>query len=272
MNRKFLSLTIISLMLVGLITTHATANSGVISKATPTPSMQTELPINQTISINNACTQSISEYDMIKHLQHYSSNQLKGLGYSKLDIKQIRQPLKSKEHYGKLTYTISYSKFYIKKKTTYLKTKMTWNWSKKPICLLSDIAAMTTSESFTKDSAKATIQYYSYGNKKKKGAVTHPSVKTKNSGRGVYIYIPMGKNWSRDGRCYRNIALSGSISTSWSVGKKLSQFGISSNYGHTIAFCSPSVSFGSGTSIGFSPYLTCSSGDEAYQKVKTKKK
>lgn len=210
---------------------------------------------------------TVSEYDMIKDLQSCSYSALESEGYTQEEISKIKAPLKAKSSYGNVTYTISYDKMYQKGGQTYLHTRMTWNWSKAPICQFTDIPAMTTSESFTMDSAKSKVQYYSYGNKKIKSTLSHPTVKTKSSGRGVFIRVDMGKNYDSYNHKNKNIALSGSISSSWSTGKKLKQVGISSNYGHATASCSVSVSFGKGISISFSPSNNCKRGDEAYAKA-----
>lgn len=219
---------------------------------------------------STAATKTVSEYDMIKALQKYSNSELKAMGCADDEISEIKQPLKAKGKYGKVTYTISYSKMYQKNGETFLKTKMTWDWSSAPIALHTDIPAMTTSENFTKDSATAKVQYYLYGNKNNKSSTASPTVKTKDSGTGVFIKVAMGKNWNKSDHVYKEVALSGSITTSWSLGKKVKSVGISSNYGHSVISVSPSVSFGTGISISFSPAKSCKSGDEAYEKAKLK--
>ena len=215
-------------------------------------------------------SKTVSEYDMIKELKQFSKDELREKGFSQEDITAISRPLKAKEHYGNVTYTITYDKMYQKNGETFLRTKMTWNWSKAPLNILTDIPAMTTSETFTKDSASAKVQYYWYGNKKNKSSSSKPSVKPKNAGQGVYIKVTMGKNFDVSEHSYKEIALSGSITTSWSVSKKLKQVGIASNYGHSIIVCTPSVSFGSSASISFTPSIKCKSGDEAYMKATLK--
>ncbi len=95
-------------------------------------------------------------------------------------------------------------------------------------------------------------------------------VKTKDAGRGVFTRITMGKNWDTDKKRYKNVAMAGSITTSWSIGKKVTQVGIASNYGHIVVSAAPTPlqpNFGGGASISFAPKLVCRSGDEAYKKV-----
>ena len=217
-----------------------------------------------------AVSKSVSEYEMIKELRQYPTDTLKENGFSQKEITAIKGPLKAKSKYGNITYTINYDKMYQKNGETFLRTKMTWDWSKAPICLLTDIPAMTTSETFTKDSATAKVQYYAYGNKNKKTSTSSPKVKTANAGQGVYIKLSMGKNFDVSEHSYKEIPLSGSITTSWSVSKKLKQVGIASNYGHTILSCTPSVSFGRSAAIGFTPEKRCKYGDEAYLKATLK--
>ena len=216
----------------------------------------------------NTYTREVSEYDMLKAVQKASNAELKNNGFTEADIIALKKPLKGKEHYGKVTYTISCLKFTPQKDQTDLKTKMTWSWSKQPAALTTDIAAMTTSENFTKDSSSATVKYYEYG-EKSLGVTSQKSVvKTKNAGTGVFTRITMGKNWDADKKRYKKVDMAGSVTTSWSVGKKVTQVGISSNYGHSIVAVSPSVSFGGGATISFTPKGKCKSGDEAYLKVK----
>ena len=123
---------------------------------------------------------------------------------------------------------------------------------------------MNTSESFRKVSASSTVQYYSYGNLKKKSIVRHPKVKTSNSGRIVFIRIDMGKGL--DIHTYKNIALSGQMTTSWVLGEKVKQVGAGSDYGHSVFFGSPSISTES-ESIEFTPAWRIHYGDEAYAKA-----
>lgn len=217
----------------------------------------------------NTYTREVSEYDMLKAAQKASNVELKNNGFTEADIIALKKPLKGKEHYGKVMYTISCLKFTPKKDQTDLKTKMTWSWSKEPAALVTDIAATTTSENFTKDSSSATVKYYKYGHKDQGVTSQNAIVKTKDAGRGVFTRITMGKNWDTDKKRYKNVAMAGSITTSWSIGKKVTQVGIASNYGHIVvsAAPTPSVSFGGGASISFAPKLVCRSGDEAYKKV-----
>lgn len=215
-------------------------------------------------------SKTVSEYDMIKELQGYTTSQLESKGYTATEINSIQQPLATKETYGKVTYTITYDQMYQKNGETFLRTKMTWNWSKVPTFLFNDIMAMTTSEAFTKDSATAKVQYYWGGNKSKKSNLVTETVKTKSSGAGVYASFPMGKDWDRDNRTYKEIAMSGYMQTSWSISGKYTQVGISSNYGHSVITGTPSVSFSKAASISFTPEERCKSGDEAYDKAKLK--
>jgi hypothetical protein len=128
-----------------------------------------------------------------------------------------------------------------KKDQTDLKTKMTWSWSKEPAALVTDIAAATTSENFTKDSSSATVKYYKYRHKDQGITSQNAIVKTKDAGRGVFTRITMGKNWDTNKKRYKKVAMAGSITTSWSIGKKVTQVGIASNYGHTIIGAAPSI-------------------------------
>lgn len=214
-------------------------------------------------------TRTVSEYDMIKSLQSKTDLQLTQGGYSKKEIKQIRTVTQAKEKYGKVTYTVSYSKMKYKKGVTYLTTKTTWSWSKKPVFALKDIIGMTTSSAFTKDKGSTKVVYYLYGNKNKKREVTSQKVKTNGAGTGTFIRIKVGKEYDKEAKTYRKIALSGSMTVTWSVNGKIRQTGIASNYGHSVLSLTPSVSFSAtGVSMGFTPSISCLSGDEAYKKAK----
>ena len=80
---------------------------------------------------------------------------------------------------------------------------MTWSWSKEPAALVTDIAAATTSENFTKDSSSATVKYYKYGHKDQGITSQNAIVKTKDAGRGVFTRITMGKNWDTNKKRYK---------------------------------------------------------------------
>ena len=59
----------------------------------------------------NTYTREVSEYDMLKAAQKASNVELKNNGFTEADIIALKKPLKGKEHYGKVTYTISCLKF-----------------------------------------------------------------------------------------------------------------------------------------------------------------
>ncbi len=280
MRRRILKIITFALLTLSLVTSYGFAEeldldvrSDNIDSITEVEDMKSAIK-NDVDGATNSSTatsgltisKTISEYDIIKNLRGYSKSELKGLGYTDSDIKAIKAPMKAKEKYGNVTYTIKYSNMYQKKGETFIKTTMTWDWSSAPIMQYTDIAAMTTSETFTKDSANSTVQYYKYGNKKIKSIKSNPTVKTKNSGRGVFIRIKMKKNYDKSEHAYKDIALSGKITASWSVGKKVKQVGVSSNYGHSKIKCDISASFGSGASISFTPEKKVQYGDEAYEK------
>ena len=270
--KKILSIFVLSVMIFCANFT-GTAHAISVDNLSNSTIDNTQISIDRLkgLPIGTIATRTVSEYDMLKELQQKTDAQLKKDGYSLTDISAIRQPLKAKSKYGNVTYTISYTEMYQKKGITYLTTKMTWNWSTRPVCVLTDIAAMTNSEKFVKVSASAVVQYYSYGNKKSKSYQVKPTVNTKDSGTGTYIKIAMGKDYDRIAKDYKNIALSGSMTVKWSISGKYKQTGISSNYGHTIITCTPSVSFGSKSgSISFTPVKKCKCGTEAYAIAKLK--
>ena len=213
-------------------------------------------------------SKTVSEYDMIQDMRLLSKEELRQAGLTDNDIMRINQPLKARETYGKVTYTITFTDMYQKNGNTYLKTKATWSWSKAPTVLLTDVIAMTTSESFTKDSAACKINYYPNGDKNRAKTTYSGTVKTEDAGRGVFSRISMGNDWDVANHSYKRIAMSGYMTTTWSIGKKITQAGIASNYGHSIVGCTPSISIGKKTaSISFTPEKKCKSGDEAYTKA-----
>jgi hypothetical protein len=200
-----------------------------------------------------------SEYDMLKSLRKYSKAELRKMGYSKEAIESIKKPLKAKGKYGGLTYTISWSSMRLKNGSTYVDTKMTWKWSRAPVSLCTDIAEIATGADFKADSAGSKVQYYTYGDKKKKSIVKHPAVKTKKSMSIAFIRIDMGRDWNSSEHAYRNVALSVQMEVTWRVKEKWRSVGLSSNYGHFIMTGPPSVYYDT-----FTPAWKCRSGDEAY--------
>ncbi len=223
-----------------------------------------EIDIDNLIGTTQSVT--ISEYDILKELQAESTNELLDNGYTKEEIHQIKAPLKAQEKYGNVTYSINYTKMYNKNGNTYLTTEAKWSWSKQPAVLLTDVISMTTSSGFIKDSGSTTVQYYN--NLKKQTIKAHPTVKTNGAGTGVYSRITMAKNYDSDAKCYKNIALSGKMTTNWVISGKYSITGIAAKYGHTVVACTPSASFSSGsTAISFTPKFNCKGGAEAYKRA-----
>ena len=230
---------------------------------------------------NSSNSVTVSERDMILALQEKTDEELKASGYSTEDIDKLRRiddntvlkeakaqsdlELKSRglsdkqidiirneknvqkaasQVYGEVTYTIQSTEYKYSKPDTYLSVKATWNWSTAPLLLHSDIIACTTSESgFTRLSSSG-------------------------SGIGVYADIDLAKTYSGGARPTKMVAYDGYIIARFKANsRKISSVGISSNYGHTIATVTPSVSFGNGTSISFSPSISVSSGPEAYRRL-----
>ncbi|MDD6881237.1 MAG: hypothetical protein PUE18_06635 [Firmicutes bacterium] len=221
----------------------------------------------QAIFYPKSSTVTISEYDIICELRQLTNEELIDMGFSNEDISKIKNATRAQQTYGNVTYTISYSEMYRSGGNTYLTTKMTWDWSSEPSFLSTDIVAMTTSENFTKNSAYVKVNYYAYGNKNSTKTSEYGTVQTENSGKGVFYRITMGKEWDTINKKYKKVALSGEMETEWSVSGSISQVGIASNYGHSIVTLTPSVSFGGGYSISFTPEYRCVSGDEAYAKA-----
>lgn len=212
-------------------------------------------------------TVTLSEYDIICELRKLTNEELLDIGFTSEEISKIKSVARAQEKYGDVTYTISYSEMYKSGGNTYLTTKMTWDWSKEPSYLGTDIVAMTTSENFTKDSSYVKVNYYAYGNKNSTKTSEFGTVKTENAGQGALYKITMGKEWDTINKHYKKVALSGEMEVEWSASGSFSQVGIASSYGHSVLTTSPSVSFGTGCSISFTPIKKCVSGDEAYAKA-----
>ena len=270
MNKRCLRTMSLLLCLAMVLSTHVVAFADDTQNRTVDESNALNIIIDN-LEIGQTKSVTVSEYEMIQDLKKLTDEELHSIGYDTSEVVQIRQPLKAKEKYGNVTYTISYSSMHQKDGVTYLTTTMTWNWNVRPSFLKTDIAAMTTSENFTKINAAAKVKYYPYGNKKSKCTTEKPTVKTKDAGRGTYVKITMAKDYDTVAKDYKKVAMGGSMTVNWSVSGKYKQAGISSNYGHSILACTPSVSFGyKSGSISFTPEKKCKSGDEAYMLAKLK--
>lgn len=270
--KKVVSLFIIMSLVIALPTTVFASSETVDEKRQPI-TIDTGLQSVQVELLRQTSSVTISEYDMICELQQYSNEELVNMGFTSEDISKIRGLTVARgatETYGEVTYTIDYTEMYKSGGQTYITTKVTWNWSSEPSVLSTDIVAMTTSENFTKDSASVRIDYYLYGNKNSTKTSEYGTVKTEDAGTGVFARITMGKDWDTINKKYKKVALSGQMTTEWSVSGSYTQVGIAAKYGHSVITLNPSVSFGAGTSISFSPSLTCKSGDEAYKKATLK--
>lgn len=242
---------------------------------------------------------TISERDMIHDLQQLSDEELKKLGYTDNEISELRQvndeyvvkvmraktdeellsmgltprqidiirnsgniTLAASESFGKVTYTIQKISYTYKSSNTKLQLRATWQWSSSPVFVMTDTFACTTSDSkFTKESASCVANY----RLSKGGTIlkrTNPSVKTKSSGRGTYVEIPMAYLHSDGIRKMK--AFDGILNVTFkATGEKISSVGASSKYIHSKVGVTPSVSFRSGD-IGFSPTIGYDSGPEAY--------
>ena len=172
---------------------------------------------------------------------------------------------------AKKTHKVTYSNFYSKKEKnkkgqwvwkTYITTKYSFTWKDGyPLCRYRDtIAATTSSKKFNVVSKKGYVTYCFPGiDKTKKKKL---SVKTKNSGTGVYAsfdvrYLndPTTQWWSKKGY----------ITITWKADGKINQVGVSGNYGHAKVDLTPGVSFGGGASIGFTPVKKVDFGAEKYR-------
>ena len=214
----------------------------------------------------------IDDNTVLKEAKAQSDLELKSRGLSDKQIDIIRNEKNvqkaASQVYGEVTYTIQSTEYKYSKPDTYLSVKATWNWSTAPLLLHSDIIACTTSESgFTRLSSSGSAYYRvtKNGNVKSTYAL---KMQTNGSGIGVYADIDLAKTYSGGARPTKMVAYDGYIIARFKANsRKISSVGISSNYGHTIATVTPSVSFGNGTSISFSPSISVSSGPEAYRRL-----
>lgn len=185
-------------------------------------------------------------------------------------MQAMRAAKSTRKKSGRLSYTIAYDRkqFRYQKGKTTLRTRMTWQWSRAPRCLFTDVAAMTTSHRFMKTSSSGTVTYYRGGRAGMGKKTVRLHVQTKNTGQGIFGTIPMVKQWDHYRHAPKHIAMKGTMQTRWKASGKINYTGIAANYGHTVISSRPNVSFGlSGASISFSPGNKVKYGTEAYQGI-----
>ncbi len=249
-------------------------------------------------------TWEISEYDYIKCMQSKTDEELSKLGFSdeqieelrNIDLAQIAYKIKNssdeelierglnsqqineikntnneeiilRNTLGKCTYNMKAVKleYNSKKKISYLKTKLTWNWSAVPIQTLIDEVAVTTNESFYRNENssynKTTINYYKDGKKSNTRKTITVNQDTNSAGTGVYSQIPMVNSYSDDK--HKWYAMSGSMYVAWKKTGNIRTVNTAGNYGHMIVYAIPSVSFGKdGLTINFKPVVSFMHGNE----------
>ena len=97
------------------------------------------------------------------------------------------------------------------------------------------------------------LYYYKNGNLKGHCQKKTFTVKTKNSGKGTFVKVPMVQLMKHKGKNYYYNALKGTFTTKWFRSGKVNATTLSCNYGHATIKVDPSVSFPGGGSIGFGP-------------------
>ena len=156
---------VMALILVLTLPINVFASSNSTKDESIPTKVDSELQTVQAIFYPKKAVVTLSEYDIINTLSQMTDIELKELGLTDEDIAKIKNVTRAQESYGNVTYTISYSEMYRSGGNTYLTTKMTWDWSREPNFVCTDIVAMTTSENFTKDSSYVKVNYYANGNK-----------------------------------------------------------------------------------------------------------
>ncbi|MGI6722700.1 MAG: hypothetical protein ACOX4I_09270 [Anaerovoracaceae bacterium] len=213
---------------------------------------------------------TLYECDMVKSLQKKPCGQLMKMGYSKDEIVALKAIKAGRSRCGVLKYTVSYYRdsFKYRKGITRLKTKMTFHWTRRPVCQFTDVMAMTTSKSFHRTGSWARVTYYLGGNTGKNRRTISKKVRTVRSGIGTYCRYAVAKRWLHGHGMAIYTARSGYMVTSWQTSGKVKCAGISSNYGHTVIKLSPCVTFTPrGAEISFSPSRYVKYGPEAYSYV-----
>lgn len=219
---------------------------------------------------------TVTEQEIVKNLQSKSVRYLEKMGYTKAQIKTIKNcDLKSLT--GKVTYWVSYQDFRsVKVKArnsgkkywvTKVKTVAKWKWINQPICAFMDIYGVTTSDKFVKDSAKGTITYHQMGDRRLEKKTVTAKISTNNTGRGVYTKFPVGLGY-RPNAGFKWKCTNGVLTTNWVADGKINVVGLASNYGHSVLELNPSVSFSAGASISFHPYISTKYGDEAFVRAR----
>lgn len=215
---------------------------------------------------------AINDKTVLEAARKQSDFELKQRGLTETQISIIRNEpniqTAASQAYGEVTYTIKKVAYEYKSGNTVLTIKATWEWSSAPMCLFTDIIAMTTSDyNFTKTSSSGWANYRlsKNGEVKSKSAL---AMETGDSGRGISSKIDLSKTYNGAARPTKMIAFDGYITGTFRADKKkISAVGISSRYGHAEITLNPSVSFGEGASISFSPSTRIGTGKEAYQRV-----
>lgn len=224
---------------------------------------------------NYCVTQTWSEKDLINTEAAKSVETLKAEGYTDGEITIIKAaaqlPDSAAEKYGKVSYTIKYYKdsFKYKDGITYIKTNVSWSWSKAPVKVATDMVGMMTSKDFAKyGTSSAHINYYKDGEKTSANKkVVSKTVKTKDAGKGTYIKIPMTTTFEGKNNMY--YGLGGSMTVNWRTSGNIKTVGLGANYGHAKIKCTPEITFSSsGVTIKFAPRNKIVYGDEAYINVK----
>ena len=174
--------------------------------------------------------------DTISWLRKMSEEELIQRGYSAEEIHKLKSPeaysMKASEVYGAVTYTIEpFSYIYSKvSDDTTVSVKVSWNWSKYPVCAYTDIIACTTSNNkFVVDNGTGKVNYHQSVNSSVVVAGYTPIVKAASSKHCAYIQIPMTKQG--DG-IVPYLAKTGFMTTEWKADGKIARVAASCKYGH----------------------------------------
>lgn len=246
---------------------------------------------------------SVSEYEIVKNLTSKSNVQLKKEGYTIKDIEEINsidfgklanemrhtdvETLKARgvseeEIYiiknspndeavlrasmGDVTYNISYSNFKYTSSSTSVTTKAHWNWTKAPVSQFTDIIASSTNMGMIAETQTGVAYYYKNGIKGGSANMKYLTPFTKGETKVSALRIPMCESRVDTGdiRPSNYVALMGDLTTNWVYGQKVTKVGLACNYGHSKISLTPTVSISNGgVSIGFSPSLNITQGDES---------
>lgn len=195
---------------------------------------------------------------------------LEEMGYTKDQIKDIKQFTGTEEQIYSLSATLALSTYYgaSSKSSTYsqINFRTDWTWSSAPYWLLEDILAVPWSEGMYLDTGSSSTygQYSYYDEFAETFYQTYSTTVTPDLNKGASIKFDTGYHDSDFGGLY---AKKGKFGYKLFKSTLLNEVAVQPTYGHTtVSVGSPSVSFPAGLSVSFS-YQTSAEASNYFYKA-----